>query len=92
MPEIPFTQFLRPDGRRKQEFIERPLVVYEAAQKIIAEGFHFECEVLQTGHVNFTISDDVGDHDQKICMNGPDVLKTVDDLILGWTGKKDLAT
>jgi hypothetical protein len=81
---IPFTQYLRPDGRPKSIVIERPEPVAEKAKRILDAGFRFECEVLSTGDVSFAVSDDDGDHAFEICRNGPDVLAAVDRLILGF--------
>lgn len=78
---IPFTQYLRPNGKMVDVFIDRPRDIELKAQEIIAKGFRFECEELTTGHVSLTISDDEKDHAIKICMNGPLVPETVDKLI-----------
>ena len=54
---IPFTQYLLPNGRRKEVTIEVDQDVAEKARELIAEGLAFECEVLTTGHVSLTITD-----------------------------------
>ncbi len=80
--EIPFTQYLRPCGRKKEISIERPTEVCEKAMEIINAGYSFEIEVLTTGHVSMTISDDEGDYDMKLVNNnGGDVADAVDKMI-----------
>jgi hypothetical protein len=81
MPEIPFTQFLRPDGRRAQVAIDRPPEIAALAEKIIAAGYRFECEHLTTGHASITISNDDEDRAIEVVMNGPQVPAAVDRLI-----------
>lgn len=82
--EIPFTQFLQPDGRKASVSIERPQAVMDKAERIIAAGYRFECEMLTTGEVSFTISDDDGDHAIQVCNNDAAVLEAVDRLIDGF--------
>lgn len=83
---IPFTQYLRPDGRKQSVSIERPADIETRAQAIIDAGYSFECEELNTNppRVSFTVAsprEDEGDIAIKICVNGPDVPKTVDLLV-----------
>lgn len=79
---IPFTQFLRPDGRPTDVTIERGAEVEAKAQAIIARGLRFECEVLRTGHVSLTITDDErGDLAIQLCANSEAVPAAVDRLI-----------
>ncbi len=83
MPEIQFTQFLRPHGVPKEAFIDRPQEVYDQAQLILEAGLTLECEVLQTGTVSFTITHhEDGDLAIELIQNGPKVLETVDKLIM----------
>lgn len=79
---IPFTQYLLPNGERRAVSINRPDPVIEKAKAIMEAGFRFECEMLSTGYVSFTVSDDYQDYDIRICLNGPEVPQTVDELIL----------
>ena len=51
MMAIQFTQFIRPDGRRKLISIERPADIEDKARKITAAGCVFECENLQNGKI-----------------------------------------
>ena len=81
--EIPFTQYLLPDGRRKQTGIERPAAVAAKAEELIKRGFRFECEVLTTGHVSLTVADPDEEIDiaiEVVC-NGPEVPLAVDRLV-----------
>ena len=80
--QIPFTQYKLPDGRRVEIQIERPTAVAEKAQRIIAAGYVFECEVLRNGEVSFTITDpEEGDLAFQVCANGSAVPAAVDRLI-----------
>lgn len=78
---IPFTQFLRPDGRQTSLTIERPADVAELAKAIIGRGYRFECEELVTGYVSLTVADDKGDHDIEVVPNGPEVPAAIDRMI-----------
>jgi hypothetical protein len=81
MTAIPFTQFLRPDGRTVQVSIERPVGIMRKAEEILLAGYHFEIEELATGEVYMTISEGDEDFDSEICTNGEAVPDTVDILI-----------
>ena len=87
MSEIPFIQYLRPDGRKRIGGFERPDKIVNLAQKIIDRGFRFECEHLVTGEISLTISNDEADHAIEIVSNGPEVLDAIDRLIINFTGK-----
>lgn len=82
---IPFTQFLRPNGRRVDVWIERPEPIVAKAREIIAAGYEFQCEELTTGHAHLTISDGEDDVAGELCMNGPAVPDAVDRLVSGFT-------
>ncbi len=86
--EVPFTQFLMPDGRRTQVTIERPDEICEQAQKLLEAGWRLEIEMLATSAISMTVERDVdGDDDEivcsahEICNNGPAVPIAVDKLI-----------
>lgn len=83
MTEIPFTQYLRPDGRKRQVRIERPPDVANAAHRLIEAGYRFECEELSTGHASLTIvdPDDEADIAIEVVPNGPEVPAAVDRLV-----------
>lgn len=94
---IPFTQFLMPDGRKRRIVINRPAVIEALAARIIADGYRFEIEMLQTGEVSMEIVKDVPEPEPDdclggiICVNGPSangilgVPESVDKLIQGCT-------
>lgn len=80
---IPFTQYLLPDGRKKIIEIDLDEIYGDAANMIIDSGCVFEIEILNTGHISMTISDDEDDLFIEVCNNGPDVpirvMKMIDD-------------
>lgn len=93
---IPFTQYLRPNGRTRAESISRPPEIELLARRWIDAGGKFEAEVLTTGHVSLSAAmriDEDSDtfspapdgewHDvvMRICENGPQVLDAVDALV-----------
>ena len=79
---IPFTQYLRPNGLKVPMFIHCRANVEEKAHQIIKNGYHFECEVLTTGEVSLTITNDEdGDVAIKVVPNGPEVPIAVESLI-----------
>jgi hypothetical protein len=82
MTHIPFTQFLRPDGRRAKVSYECPEDVGAKAEKILAAGYRFECEVLTDQTVSLTISTDEEDVAHELCANGPDVIAAVRRLVM----------
>lgn len=81
MPEIHFTQFMRPAGRPVDVSIDRPTPVAALAERLIQRGYGFECEQLSTGEVSLTIVDEHGDQDIEIVANGPDVPLAIDRMI-----------
>jgi hypothetical protein len=78
---IPFTQYLRPNGRKRPVEIDRPKEIEAIACRFIASGGHYECEALTTGHASLTAVK----FDRDVCielrMNGPDVPVAVDKLV-----------
>jgi hypothetical protein len=85
---IPFTQYLRPNGRKIEVSIERPKDIYDKAMGIVEAGYCFEIEVLNTGHVHMTITNDEGDQDSEVVKNGPEVPIAVDRMITRFHGKR----
>lgn len=84
MATVPFTQYLRPDGRTRAVRIDRPDHIAQAADKIRSHGFKFTCEILSTGDISFAVCDEFGDYLLMSCENGPRVPQTVDALITGF--------
>lgn len=81
---IPFTQYMRPDGRKQDVRTSDPSYTdgdLKAAQAIIDAGFRFEIEALTNGMISMTISDDDGDYAVKLCSNNISVPDTVKRLI-----------
>jgi len=85
MVGIPFTQYMRPNGRAMPVTIDMPDEVAAKGHEIIESGLELECEVLSNGRVSFTITHpDDGDLDIRVCENGPNVPHHVADLILNF--------
>lgn len=84
MPRIFFAQYLPPNGEARVIQIDRPANVCAKADAIIAAGFSLCSEILTTGQVAFTISDQDDDYAIQVCANGPGIPPTVDRLILGF--------
>jgi hypothetical protein len=80
---IPFTQYLRPDGRKRAVEIDRSPEIEAMANEFLAEGGYFECEELRTGHASLTAchpdSDEVA---IELVMNGPGVPEAIDRLVI----------
>jgi hypothetical protein len=79
---IPFTQYLLPNGRKRQEKIDRSPEIEELAERFIKAGGRYECEILTTGHVSITAVYVVDEEEQdiviKVCQNGSEVPDAVD--------------
>jgi hypothetical protein len=82
MHTVLFTQYLRPDGRRRTIGTNVGDALKPKVETILANGFWFEIEMLTTGQIHMTISDDDGDYDSRICINSsPIVTQNVESLI-----------
>lgn len=92
MAEIPFKQFMQPDGRSADVRINRPDDISAKAEKIIALGYRFECEVLATCEISLTISGNDGDEDIEVVSNGPEVPLAVDRMINRFAARKGAAS
>jgi len=79
---IPFTQYLRPDGRKRR--IEMTVVggVAEAADRILRHGWVFEVEELTTGDASLTVSDGEEDVATEVVPNGPEVPVAIERLVM----------
>ena len=88
MPDIEFTQYLMPDGRKKTVNIDRPHAVAAKAGKLLSLGYRFECEMLSDyTTISLTIVHD--DHEDgdvaiEVIQNGPDVPGAVDQMIMSF--------
>lgn len=80
---IPFTQFLRPDGRKIPVVFERDGKIAAVAAELIKVGCTFEVEALKTGEVSLEcIGPDADSLATELCANGPDVPEVVDRLVM----------
>lgn len=85
--DVPFTQYLRPDGRRQQVCIARPPEIAALAKRVLEAGYHFDIEELRDGTVSMTVESNIPNDDEQapiaieLCPNGPAVPPTVDRLI-----------
>ena len=85
---IPFTQFIRSDGRQRQITIDVPAGIEAMAQKLIAHGCRFESEVLRTSEVSILCVDPEAEEEHRVLAwevvavaNGPEVLEAVVTLV-----------
>ena len=82
---IPFTQYLRPNGRKARTAIDRPSEVEKKAQDLIDSGAVFEIEELMSGIVSMTCERETNDEHEvlahELCSNGTEVPETVDRLV-----------
>lgn len=85
MTEIPFTQFLRPNGDRRQTFIDVPHKVALMATRFIEEGGSYTSELVQVGLVSlcaeFTLEGERQDIACTIAPNGPGIEQAVENLV-----------
>ena len=81
---IPFTQYLKPDGRKQAVEFDVTTEMGEKAQVIIEYGWRFEVEELTTMEASLTVFDpeDEVDVSIEVVQNGPPVVPAVDRLIL----------
>jgi hypothetical protein len=85
---VAFTQFLLPRGERLPTSIDMSADVEAMADRLIAAGYRFECEVLRTGHVHVDCCGPALDGSgedlplaSEICSNGPEVPQAVEQMI-----------
>ena len=82
---VPFVQFLRPDGRRRNIWIERDAERARKATALREQGCRFEVEELLTGEASMTVERLHGGEDElvsiRVVPNGPEVPPAVDELI-----------
>ena len=91
--DIPFTQYLLPDGRKRA--VEFSVSGEEAiiARRVLDKGLRFEAEVLTTGEVSLTIFDPEKEEDVaiEVVPNGPEVPKAVSALVMAMQEQSDEA-
>ena len=83
---VSFTQFLRPDGRRREVTIDVPADIAESADTLISMGARLEIEVLLDGTVSATIERYKKNRGTEVlaielCNNGPEVPIAINRLI-----------
>ena len=83
---VPFTQFLRPDGRQMRVWIDRSPEIAELARKLTSEGVRLELEELSTGEASLeaVCDDEEGEVDSlagEVVPNGEGVGEAVDRLV-----------
>jgi hypothetical protein len=87
--EIPFTQFLLPDGRTRPTSIMVDDAEFEAWKKLTALGFRMTVELLRNGMVSQCIEDtELGDFDCVVTTNGPDVPAKLSKMLLRFDPSK----
>lgn len=87
---VEFIQYLRPDGRKEQIYIDLGPEYDVIAKQIKNDGYTLEAEVLMTGQVSFTITAPECDLWHRICSNGPVVLDTVRQLLDAYSKQEAL--
>jgi hypothetical protein len=80
-PTIPFTQYRRPHGEKRQQFFDCDESLANKAQAIIERGYCFEVEVLMNGIVSLTISNGKEDVAIELSPNGPEIPGAVERLV-----------
>lgn len=68
---IPLTQYKMPDGREIPTSCEIRDDLESKYKSIAERGLKLTCEVLMTGEVSLTISNDEEDYDLELATNGP---------------------
>lgn len=72
---IPFTQYLRPNGKRITTQFAAPREIEAKARSIIAAGYVFEIEELMNGLISMTIGDGEQDIAHELCKNTSDTVR-----------------
>ena len=78
---VTFTQYLLPEGRRKEIQIVRSAEIEALAHSFIEAGGKYEAEILRTGEVSLTAHMDGQDIKMVLCANGPEIPQAVDRLV-----------
>ena len=81
---MPYTQFMRPDGRQVAQYFDAvPIELEPYFKNILAQdNLRLEAEVLITGQVHFSIThEEWGDYDSILKPNGPEVPIAIDQLL-----------
>jgi len=78
---IPFTQYIRPNGHKKQIIINRPEEIEKLAKTLIAEGVHFDVEILTNDMVSMTAEKDDKVLSIELSPREPQIEEKIDSLI-----------
>ena len=80
---IPFTQYLLPNGQRRERVVDRSAEIEEKANELLKSKYYFEIELLTTGVVAMYSykSGQEREVTMQLCDNGPQTLVCVDKLI-----------
>lgn len=78
---IPFIQYLRPDGQKCPQTIDRSAAIEQRASVVIAAGGCFTCEELTTGQVSIACEFQNRDIAIEICENGLPIEAAVDHVV-----------
>lgn len=77
-----FTQYLFPNGRRKENEIAMPPDIEQMALEVEKAGWRFEIEVFpDTQIVHMDCCNEDRTLSNRLCKNGPDVPKMVEELV-----------
>jgi hypothetical protein len=85
--KIPFTQFLLPDGRRREVTFDCDSKYDKKVQSILDSGATFECEILGMGNVSLTVEfeNPNGEHvtlAHELSENSPEIVGKTETLII----------
>ena len=80
---IPFTQYMKPDGRKVPVEFDVEDEAASKAMAIIEHGWRFEVEELTTMEASLTVFDPEEEINVaiRVVQNGPPVVEAVDDII-----------
>lgn len=80
---VEVTQYLMPDGRKRECTTEISDNVKGLYEEMIQSGYKFEAEMLRTGDISVTISNDEEDIDSRFIENGPGVQNALVEMLKG---------
>ena len=81
MNGIEFTQYLLPDGRKRTVYFEATEDIQKKADVLIAQGCHFDAEILRNGVVSLTCEKRDEILSIELSENGPPIVEAVKSLI-----------
>ena len=90
--EIPFTQYILPNGKRKQiVFNTKDETVKNKSDDLIKKDYRFEIEILRTGQISATIHNIKSGCDVAICVvsNDMGLTASINKMILEFDPSKD---